>query len=165
LAQKQNKSNLPLKELEKQRYLKLERIKQLGIEPYGGRFDKVESAADICAKFDDTFDNRSGEAGRARCAGRIVLLRDIGKLIFITLRDSSGTIQLGLSRNVLDKEWKLVKLLELGDIIGAEGKLGKTKTGEITIWVESLKLLTKSLLPPPEKWRGLLDKLKNAFGA
>jgi lysyl-tRNA synthetase class 2 len=157
LPQKERKSNLPLQELEKQRYLKLERIRQLGIEPYGGRFDEVEPAADICARFDDTLDNHppAGEAGRARCAGRIVLLRDIGKLIFITLRDSSGKIQLGLSRSILDKEWELVKLLELGDIIGVEGKLGKTKTGEITIWVENLKLLTKSLSPPPEKWHGL----------
>jgi len=150
LTQKQSKSNLPIKGLEKQRYLKLERIRQLGIEPYGGRFNEVEPAVDICARFDDTLDNQ-----RARCAGRIVLLRDIGKLIFITLRDSTGTIQLGLSRSILDKEWNLVKLLELGDIIGVEGKLGKTKTGEITIWIEGVTLLAKSLLPPPEKWHGL----------
>ncbi|MBW2570561.1 MAG: lysine--tRNA ligase, partial [Deltaproteobacteria bacterium] len=97
------------------------------------------------------------EDQRACAAGRIVLLRDIGKLIFITLRDSSGIIQLGLSKKLLAEQWELVKLLELADIIGAEGQLGKTKTGEITIWAESVTLLSKSLLPPPEKFHGLAD--------
>jgi lysyl-tRNA synthetase class 2 len=145
LAQKEGKS-----ELEQQRRQKLERIRQLSLEPYGGRFDDAEPAADVCARFSDTLEDQ-----RARCAGRIVLLRDIGKLIFITLRDSTGTIQLGLSKSLLENMWEFVKLLELGDVIGAEGKLGKTKTGEITIWVENVIILAKSLLPPPEKWHGL----------
>ncbi len=152
MAPEKSGSNLPLKGLQLQRYNKLESIRKLGFEPYGGRFDEAEATADICAKFNDTLDNQ-----RARCAGRIVLLRDIGKLIFITLRDSTGTIQLGLSKSLLEKDWQFVKLLELGDIIGAQGKLGKTKTGEITIWTESVTLLAKSLMPPPEKWHGLSD--------
>jgi len=147
LAKKQ-----PIGKLEQQRLEKLNQIKQLGIDPYGGRFDGAEHAAGLKARYND------GTEGRpARCAGRIVLLRDIGRLIFITLRDSSGTIQLGLSKKLLADSWKLVKLLELGDIIAAEGKLGKTKTGEITIWTQSITLLSKSLLPPPEKWHGLAD--------
>jgi len=150
LPQKESEGNLPISRLQQQRRQKLERIRQLGFEPYGGRFDKAEATADICARFNEALDDQ-----RARCAGRIVLLRDIGKLIFITLRDSTGTIQLGLSRSLLEKDWQFVKLLELGDIIGAEGKLGKTKTGEITIWVERVTILAKSLMPPPEKWHGL----------
>ena len=59
----------------------------------------------------------------------------------MTLRDSSGTIQIGLSNKLLADSWELVKLLELGDIVGVQGKLGKTKTGEITIWVEKIVLL------------------------
>lgn len=138
--------------LVQQRQQKLSRIKQLGAEPYGARFDGSEPAADIKARYlEDT------ESQRACAAGRIVLLRDIGKLIFVTLRDSSGTIQLGLSKKLLAEQWELVKLLELADIIGAEGRLGKTKTGEITIWAESVTLLSKSLLPPPEKFHGLAD--------
>jgi lysyl-tRNA synthetase class 2 len=86
-----------------------------------------------------------------------VLLRDIGKLIFITLRDRSGTIQVGLSKKLLTGQWELAKLLEPGDIIGASGQLGKTKTGEITIWAEQVVLLSKCLLPPPEKFHGLAD--------
>ncbi len=73
------------------------------------------------------------------------------------LRDFNGTIQVGLSRKLLGSQWQLAKLLELGDIIGAAGRLGKTKTGEVTIWVDSLTLLSKSLLPPPEKFHGLAN--------
>ena len=99
------------------------------------------------------------ESQRARSAGRIVLLRDIGKLIFITLRDRTGTIQVGLSKGMLTDQWPLAKLLDIGDIIGAAGKLGKTKTGEITIWVEEggLTFLSKCLFQPPEKFHGLAD--------
>jgi len=151
---------------ERQRQEKLSSIKELGIDPYGARFDGAEPAAAIKSRFKDglRLSSQDGAAGdqtqRARCAGRIVLLRDIGKLIFLTLRDSSGTIQIGLSQKLLATEasgWPLAKLLELGDIIGAAGQLGKTKTGEITIWVDELTLLSKCLCQPPEKFHGLAD--------
>jgi len=140
--------------LERQRQEKLRQIKQLGIDPYGGRYEGIEPAEDVKRRFKD-----DDKTGQAKCAGRIVLLRDIGKLIFITLRDSSGTIQIGLSKSLLGdgSGWQLVKLLELGDIIGAAGQLGRTKTGEITIWADSLLLLSKCLCPPPEKFHGLAD--------
>ena len=141
-----------ISKFERQRRQKLSAISDLGIDPYGGRYDGAEPAQDIRSRFKD-----GDETQRARCAGRIVLARDIGKLIFITLRDSSGTIQIGLSKSRLAGQWSLVKLLELGDIIGAPGQLGKTKTGEITIWADSVTLLSKSLLPPPEKFHGLAD--------
>ena len=137
---------------EQQRQEKLSRIKELGTEPYGNRYDGTESAEDTKSKFKDD-DTKQ----QANCAGRIVLLRDIGKLIFITLRDRSGIIQVGLSKKLLAEQWELAKLLELGDIIGASGQLGKTKTGEITIWAEHVVLLSKCLLPPPEKFHGLAD--------
>ncbi len=137
---------------ERQRQEKLSRIKELGIEPYGSRYEHTEPAEDVKQRFKDDDSQQ-----RAGCAGRIVLLRDIGKLIFITLRDRSGIIQIGLSKKLLAESWDLIKLLELGDIIGASGQLGKTKTGEITIWAEELVLLSKCLLPPPEKFHGLAD--------
>ena len=149
---------------ERQRQEKLSRIKGLGIEPYGGRYDGAELAEDIklrsCLRGAEKGSIIPGEGSKAKCAGRIVLLRDIGKLIFITLRDWSGTIQVGLSKKLLGEGasgWPLAKLLELGDIIGAAGQLGKTKTGEITIWADKLWLLSKCLCQPPEKFHGLSD--------
>ncbi|MCE5185666.1 MAG: lysine--tRNA ligase [Planctomycetaceae bacterium] len=142
----------PASKLEQQRYDKLQKIRQLGRDPYGGRFDGAQSARQVKSEYRD---DQPGQ--RACCAGRIVLLRDIGKLIFITLRDSTGTIQLGLSRQLMEADWPFLKLLDLGDIVGAQGQLGKTKTGEITIWAEEVTLLSKALLPPPEKWHGLAD--------
>jgi len=140
--------------LERQRQEKLSRIRQLGIDPYGGRYEGAEQADDIKRRFKD-----GDQTQQAKCAGRIVLLRDIGKLIFVTLRDWSGTIQVGLSQKLLGKQWQLAKLLELGDIIGAAGQLGKTNTGEITIWAaeDGLCLLSKCLCQPPEKFHGLSD--------
>jgi lysyl-tRNA synthetase, class II len=146
--------------IEQAREEKLRAIKQMGIDPYGGRYDGAEAAADVKARFRDGDESQPFDAAqgrRAKCAGRIVLLRDIGKLIFLTMRDSSGAIQVGLSKSLLESQWGFMKLLELGDIIGASGSLGKTKTGEITIWADEVVLLSKSLLQPPEKWHGLAD--------
>lgn len=137
---------------ERQRQEKLSRIRELGIEPYGNRYEAAEPAEDIKRRFID-----DDETQRARCAGRIVLLRDIGKLIFITLRDRSGIIQIGLSKKLLSEQWEVAKLIELGDLIGAAGPLGRTKTGEITVWADGVTLLSKCLLPPPEKFHGLAD--------
>jgi len=139
---------------EQQRQEKRSKLEALGLDPYGFRYDGVEAAESIKGRFKD-----EEEGQRARCAGRIVLLRDIGKLIFITLRDRSGTIQVGLSKNLLKERWSLAKLLDLGDIIGAAGQLGRTRTGEITIWVEEdgLTFLSKCLTQPPEKFHGLAD--------
>lgn len=139
---------------EQQRREKLSRIVEMGIDPYGGRYDGGEPAAEIKRRYVD-----GDESQQAKCAGRIVLLRDIGKLIFITLRDWSGTIQIGLSKNLLGQQWQLAKLLEVGDIIGAAGKLGRTQTGEITVWASEggLTVLSKSLNQPPEKFHSLAD--------
>jgi lysyl-tRNA synthetase, class II len=138
--------------LEQQRQEKVRKVRELGMDPYGGSFEGVESACAVKARFQD---NVTGQ--QARCAGRIVLLRDIGKLMFLTIRDSSGDIQVGLSKSHIADQWELAKLLELGDIIGVEGELGRTKTGEITVWTKMLRVLSKSLLQPPEKWHGLAD--------
>ncbi|MHC5060493.1 MAG: lysine--tRNA ligase [Planctomycetota bacterium] len=142
-----------LSKLEEGRRQKLLRLRELGMDPYGGRFDGAEPTADVRERFVDDKPEQ-----RACCAGRVVLLRDIGKLIFITLRDSAGTVQLGLSKKALSAQWDVAKLLELGDIIGADGQLGRTRTGEITIWVETLTILGKALLQPPEKFHGLADR-------
>ena len=138
--------------LQHQRIEKLEKIRSLGIDPYGHRVDGTESSESIRSKYkEDT------EGQRAYASGRIVLLRDIGKLIFITLRDSSGTIQLGLNKKRMPEQWDLAKLLDLGDIIAADGELGRTRTGELTVWTQRVDFLTKSINQPPEKFHGLSD--------
>jgi lysyl-tRNA synthetase class 2 len=166
MEQKDEISN-GVSKLERQRQEKLGRIKELGIDPYGARFDGAEPAAQVKSRYKE-----GDETQQARCAGRIVLLREMGSLSFLTLRDWSGTIQIGLSKKHLGQQWQLAKLLESGDIIGAAGKLGKTKTGEITIWVTDqgkaldgikpafgggLTLLSKCLCQPPEKFHALKD--------
>jgi lysyl-tRNA synthetase class 2 len=84
---------------EKQRKEKLTRLRELGIDPYGSRYDNTQAAKDIKSDFIEDDENQ-----HARCAGRIVLFRDIGKLIFLTVRDWSGTIQLGLSKKLLGEQ-------------------------------------------------------------
>ena len=140
--------------LELQRIQKRDQLVAMGVDPYGLRYDDVESTVSVKARFVDEDDTQ-----KARCAGRIVLLRDIGKLIFLTIRDVTGTIQIGLSKKMIAGQWDLAKLLELGDTLGCQGQLGKTRTGEITIWGEEdgLTFLSKCLSQPPEKFHGLSD--------
>lgn len=143
-----------------ERERKRDALRAAGVDPYGGRFADVEAAADVRARA-DVRDIPSGEKlpdFTARLAGRIMLLRDIGKLAFLTVQDRTGTFQFGLSRADLgDAQWAIFKQLDLGDIIGGSGIIGRTKTGELTLWLKSLTVLAKALRPPPEKWHGLTD--------
>lgn len=142
------------------RLKKLHEISARGIDPHGNRYEGTTAHAEARA----TADRLGIEPGqtrddtRRRVAGRIMLRRVMGKLAFLTLRDSSGDLQVGLSKARLgDGAWDLVPLLDLGDILGAEGPLGRTKTGEATVWADSISVLTKCLRTPPEKWHGLQD--------
>jgi len=141
-----------------QRIAKRDALIEMGVDPYGGRFAGV-IGTDTVREQAEPLNVQPGERTelRARIAGRIVLLRLMGKLAFLTLRDQRGTLQLGLSKADLGDQWSVVKKLDLGDIIGADGVVGRTKTGELTLWTDRLTLLAKSLLPPPEKWHGLTD--------
>jgi len=144
------------------RKAKLERIRALGIEPYGQRYTDVRRHAEI-REAGERLALAAGEIRESveaefRAAGRVVLYRDIGSLIFLTVRDATGDLQYGLSKKMVGAEqFKLAKLLDLGDLVGADGRLGRTKTGELTLWVTELTLLSKALRPPPEKWHGLTD--------
>ncbi len=142
-----------------QRIKKCGALRELGVDPYGSRYPDV-TATQAVRDLAEPLDLEAGQKSeiRTRVAGRIMLLRVMGKLAFVTIRDRSGKIQLGLSRGDLgDEQWAILKKLDLGDIIGAQGIVGKTKTGELTVWVSQLTVLSKSLQPPPEKWHGLTD--------
>jgi len=170
----------PVSQQEADRRAKLERLREeFGIDPYGRRIDGLVPVATARARYDaDADEAHKQEAARdarprVRVAGRVVLRRDIGKLIFMTVREAGTDLQLAVSRKMLTPEtFKLAKLTDLGDIVVAAGPLGTTRTGEITLWAEeeteteapgasaaapAFRIATKSLAPPPEKWLGLRD--------
>jgi lysyl-tRNA synthetase class 2 len=147
---------------------KLRRLEELGIDPWGARFDGVMAIASIRARegeitvepIPEGSEQRSPEqhGPRVRAAGRIVLQRKKGKLIFIDVRDSTGQIQLFVGRGQVGEDnWAVAECLDLGDLIGVDGELKRTKTGELTIFAEKLHFLTKTLEPPPEKHHGITD--------
>jgi lysyl-tRNA synthetase class 2 len=140
------------------RAAKRDALTGLGAPPYGGRFDGVRAIAELRQRAETlALEPGARSAERARTAGRIVLFRLMGKLAFATVRDGTAALQFGLSRADLGDQWDVVKQLDLGDIIGADGVLGRTKTGELTLWIDRITVLAKALRPPPEKWHGLTD--------
>jgi lysyl-tRNA synthetase class 2 len=172
--------------LEAARREKLRRITELGFDPWGGRFDDRQPIGEIRDRAGEIMYRTSGgtvlelpdmdggevdfrawlaqqEPGglvgpAVRVAGRIVLKRDAGKLKFVDIRDQTARIQLFIGKKqVGDRYWELAQCFDLGDIVGVDGQLRRTKTGELTIFVEDLHFLCKSLEPPPEKHHGLSD--------
>jgi lysyl-tRNA synthetase class 2 len=130
---------------------KIDALRAKGIEPFSGvGFEPDGSIADVRAKF------KEGETLRA--AGRITAHRDMGKSHFVDLRDATGRIQVYIHAKEVGAEVvDLFQLLDLGDFIGVEGECFLTKTGEPTLKVKKFQVLSKSLRPLPEKWRGLQD--------
>ena len=129
---------------------KLDALRQQQIQPYGARFPKAEPIHSLAASCAD--------GKPAATAGRLVAKRGHGGLTFADLRDASGKIQICLRQErVGEPAFRLFESLDLGDLIGVEGALFKTKTGEVTVEVDRLTLLAKALRPLPEKWHGLKD--------
>jgi lysyl-tRNA synthetase class 2 len=150
----------PRESLEAVRLEKLRRIADLGLDPWGGRFDGHQAIATVRElPVPRAHEGEPAEPGPAvRVAGRIVLKRGQGKVVFLDLRDWTERIQIFIGKKQVGEQgWNLVELLDLGDLIGVDGTLGYTKTGELTVFASSLTFLSKSLLPPPEKWHGLTD--------
>ncbi len=157
-----------LAKLAQDRAVKIEQIRALGLDPYGQRTEDILAIDAARARFDATadaaFKARTPEAPApdtrpvVRIAGRVVLHRDTGKLIFMNLRDATGDVQVAVSkRDCEEAGFGLAKLLDLGDLIIAQGPLGTTKTGEVTVWATRIIPAAKSLEPPPEKHAGLQD--------
>ena len=143
------------------RKTRLEQIRALGVDPYGQRFPGVQPLAQVRAQGEQArLEAGQHDASRtARVAGRVMLHRGRGKLIFMTIRDGSGDMQVAVSKaDVSADEFEIArKLLHLGDIIGIDGHLGRTNTGELTVWAHGLTVLCKAVQPPPAKWHGLKD--------
>ncbi|MEM4268243.1 MAG: lysine--tRNA ligase [Candidatus Woesearchaeota archaeon] len=138
-----------------ERLKKLEELKK-SVEPYAYRYDLTHCARDIIEKYQQGLRSEEKTADITSIAGRVVSMRRMGKATFLHIQDFSGRIQLYF-RDGETKNYALIKLLDIGDIIGARGGVFKTRTGEVSIYVESFELLTKSLRPLPEKFHGLKD--------
>lgn len=164
----------------------MKQLIEKGIDPFGSRFDDrtlagecrekagqikfvKEDGTEIALPDLDSGDvdyrqwksenQPGGEVGpTVRVSGRIMLLRDTGKLIFVTLKDWTGQIQIFIGKKqVGESDFELAKLFDLGDLVGAEGRLGRTNTGELTVFAEKLFFHTKMLEPPPDKHAGLTN--------
>jgi lysyl-tRNA synthetase class 2 len=154
-----------LDDINQQRRQKLERLRSRGVDPYPNRYGRTHTTLEAVGRLEEqetaarAGDSVSaGTAGPVSVAGRITAMRKMGKSSFVDIRDGSGRIQL-LFRNVSfnESQSELFGDLDIGDIIGAEGVLLRTRTGEPTIDVRDFTLLSKSLQPLPEKWHGLSD--------
>ena len=137
-------------DLIEQKHRNLEKLSEAGINPFGESFPGARSIKSLKDNFT--------EGEKARIAGRIMASREHGKSAFMDVKDFSGRIQIYMRKDVIgDGPYEVLKALDIGDIIGVEGELFKTRTGEETLKVTEYKVLSKSLLPLPEKWHGLKD--------
>ena len=138
---------------------KCAKLRELGLDPFGHKFERSATAMEIKEKYKDidheAFENMDDEA---TVAGRIMFIRKMGKASFFTIKDKTGPIQIYISINDIGEEaYTLFKSADIGDIVGVRGKIMKTKTGEVTIKCLEYTHLVKALKPLPEKFHGLTD--------
>jgi len=142
-----------------QRHEKLEELRQKGIAPFIGRFHVDSDIGKVLGQYSENSKEELEEKNAEFVlAGRIMTRRKHGKTTFANIKDRSGQIQIYVKKDVVGEEtYDLFSSLDIGDFIGVQGRVSKTRTGELTLFANSLTLLTKSLLPLPEKWHGLKD--------
>ncbi|MCI8568650.1 MAG: lysine--tRNA ligase [Bacilli bacterium] len=138
---------------------KCEKLRELGLDPFGQKYDRKDFCKDVKEKYElvdhDDFENMDDTA---TVAGRIMFIRKMGKASFFTIKDKSGSIQIYISINDIGEDaYNLFKAADIGDIVGVHGKVMKTKTGEVTIKCLEYTHLVKALKPLPEKFHGLTD--------
>jgi lysyl-tRNA synthetase class 2 len=156
--------------LEEIRATRLEKVGQLqkaGINPYAYKWQSTHSAQELQTKYADLENGQEVEI-KVAVAGRVIARRIIGKLAFFNLQDETGTIQLYLDKKRIAETMAtnpnafntVTKLTDTGDILGATGTIKRTERGELSVYVDDYTILTKSLLPLPDKWHGLTDTEK-----
>jgi len=144
-----------LNEILRARRDNMNNLRENSVEPFPYNYNKTHNAAEILTDFE----NLSESEDKVSVAGRIISVRGHGKTSFAHLQDRSGRIQIYLRKDVLgDDNFGQFRMLDIGDIMGVEGTVFRTKMGEITVKVTGFTLLAKSLRPLPEKWHGLKDK-------
>jgi len=142
-------------ELIAERIRKMQEFRTRGINPYPYKYSPTHTARQILEKYGGLQIEHTPDV--VTVAGRITALRRMGKATFCHIRDATDKLQLYLKEDVLGKDYELLKLWDIGDWIGAEGSVFKTKTGEVTINVQNAVMLCKAIRPFPEKWHGLKD--------
>ncbi|QHU99502.1 lysine--tRNA ligase [Synechocystis sp. CACIAM 05] len=160
-------SHSSLEEIRATRLEKAEQLRQLGLNPYAYTWEITHQAQDLQETYRDLSNGEEVDL-KVAIAGRILARRVMGKLAFFTLQDESGTIQLYLEKQRLTEHMPelenafnlLKKITDVGDILGVTGTLKRTEKGELSVYVQTYAVLTKSLLPLPDKWHGLTDTEK-----
>src|SRR5579885_650887 len=145
-------------DLFQQRLRRRAEIEQLGFRPYGQRFDFSHTIPQILTAYSDKTAEQLADKPRVRIAGRILTIRRMGKAGFMHLQQSGARIQVYVRKDAVpENEYKLYEILDLGDIVGIDGYIFRTRTGELSIHAEKITFLSKILLNMPEKWHGLED--------
>ena len=142
-----------------QRRSNLEELAKLGVEIYPRRFDRRHTISELVRDHGErTHDDLEEAQLETKTSGRILAIRSFGKANFLVLSDGLARIQIYIRQDALPPlDFQIFKLLDIGDWVGVEGRLFRTKTNEFTIWASRLHFLAKCLLPLPEKWHGLTD--------
>ena len=131
---------------------KMKELQDSGKEPFGRKFEITHHNNEIKANVDSFTEEQE-----TKIAGRVMSIRGHGKTAFLNVMDASDSIQCYLRKDVLGEEYDLLKLMDIGDIVGITGTVFRTKTGEVSIRVKAMEILAKALRPLPEKWHGLKD--------
>ena len=148
----EEQEQVQVKEIEVRRQ-KLDALRERGIDPFGAAFNASHTTSQALAEFDDEQPEKT-----VKIAGRIMSKRGQGKVSFLDLHDQSGKLQIYVKIDeVGEEQFSLLKLLDVGDIIGVAGPVFRTQRGEISVRAQQLTILSKSLHPLPEKWHGLKD--------
>lgn len=138
-----------------QRLAKVARLEMLGIDPFPAHFHRTHTAAEAVRAFEERID--PDLPLQVTVAGRLAARRGMGRVAFLDLRDGSGVMQTQFRQDLLNDRYALLKEVDLGDFLGVAGNLFRTRTGELTVEAADFTVLSKALLPPPEKWHGLAD--------
>ncbi len=153
--EKPAEQTVPVNKLIEGRIEKLNKLRELGVNPYPYTYNVTHNTEKLLADFDELVEKET----KIQTAGRIMAIRKMGKAAFMHIMDEWGRIQGYLRKNDIgDELWEQFLLLDMGDVVGLEGTMFTTKTGEKTVKVQTFEILAKSLHPLPEKWHGLTDK-------
>ena len=147
------------REILAQRLKKAEALRALGVNPYGNGHAPRHLTADLHARYgEEPAERIAADPGNWSVGGRVLAIRSFGKAAFLRVRDRSGEIQVWVKKDRLEeREFEVFRLLDVGDIVAAEGPATRTKTGELSVEARAFTILTKSVRPLPEKWHGLSD--------